>query len=99
MTKVTLATVKSFIRKNEGKLYVDQKSSFDGMVDMVMPNNSTVLTRAQKDERGFDNTMGIQGAWFVLGGGDRFSPLQMEGFIGYYIRNCCGEFILATRAA
>ena len=33
MTKATIATLKSFIKKNQGKLYIKKKSSFDGMTD------------------------------------------------------------------
>lgn len=35
MSKITKATVKSFIKKNEGNLYIRVKSSFDGMTDCV----------------------------------------------------------------
>ena len=37
MTKITRATVKSFIKKNFDNLYINRKSRFDGSVDCVMP--------------------------------------------------------------
>ena len=97
MTRITLATIKSFIKKNEGKLYIEQQSRFDGMVDCIMPTNSNGLVPAQKDERGFENTMGICGAWFVLCGGDWYREYYSGNFSGYEVSNCCGSFIIATK--
>jgi len=34
-TKITKATLRSFARRNEGKLYAKEVSSFDGMSDIV----------------------------------------------------------------
>ena len=39
MSKVTLATLKSFLKNNEGKIYFQEHSAFDGMVDCVMPSD------------------------------------------------------------
>ncbi len=35
MKKITKSTFKSFIKKNEGNLYIQTKSDFDGQSDMV----------------------------------------------------------------
>lgn len=35
MAKMTKSTFKSFLKKNEGKLFIQHESSFDGMSDMV----------------------------------------------------------------
>lgn len=35
MAKITKSTFKSFLKKNEGKLFIQHESSFDGMSDMV----------------------------------------------------------------
>lgn len=99
MKKITLATVKSFIRKNPN-LYINCKSKFDGMVDCVMPCNNQGFEPIEPDPRGFcRNTLDIKGAWFVLGGGDRFYPHEDDNFEGIEVYNCCGSFILATRKA
>lgn len=37
MRKITLAGLKSFIRKHKDNLYIKVKNDFDGMVDGVMP--------------------------------------------------------------
>lgn len=97
MAKVTLSTIKAFVRKNEGRLHIKEKSRFDGMVDCVMPTGDGAFHPALKDERGFtDNTMDIQGAWFVKGSRDWFTPYEDEKFVGYDISNCCGSFTLAV---
>lgn len=36
--KITMATVKAFVKKNINQLHVKCCSRFDGMVDCVMPN-------------------------------------------------------------
>ena len=36
MKKITLATLKTFIRKNQDNLYIKVKSSFDSNTDCVM---------------------------------------------------------------
>ena len=68
--RTTLATIKSYIRKNPN-LYISTKSSFDGMVDCVMPCDDQTFTPIQTTVRHHQNTLGIQGAWFVLGGDDK----------------------------
>ena len=96
--RITLATIKAFIRKNRENLYIDVKSTFDGMVDCVMPCGDGAFTKALTPDDGYNhqNKLGIQGAWFVLGGGDRFYPFEKDGFKGYEVYNCCGTFILAV---
>ena len=44
--KITLATIKSFIRKNPN-LYIKSTSRFDGMYDCVMPNQNAQFELAQ----------------------------------------------------
>lgn len=93
MSKITLATVKSFIRKSKN-LHIKTKSQFDGMVDCVMPTEDNGFTLALPSERHLENTLNIAGAWFVLGGRDYFSAYEDDNFKGFYIFNCCGSFYL-----
>jgi hypothetical protein len=95
MKKMTLATVKSFIKKNP-ELLISNRSSFDGMVDCVMPCNDQSFSPAIRVEDACNNRLGIQGAWFVLGGGDRFYEFENDQFKGIEVYNCCGQFILAV---
>jgi hypothetical protein len=94
----TMATIKSFIRKNPA-LYIKNLSNFDGMVDCVMPCNDQGFRPVSAPDQGYnhENKLGIQGAWFVLGGRDRFYDYSEDGFQGYEVYNCCGNFVLAIK--
>lgn len=97
MSKITMATIKSFIRKNEGKLLIRCLSDFDGMTDCVQPHSGPrEFHPAQPGEH--SNSLGVQGAWFVGGSRNNLSPLNENGFIGFHVYNCCGSFDLAIRA-
>jgi len=93
--KITLATVKSFIRKNEGNLLINVKSSFDGMTDCCEPVSGG-FQKAEKDHDCADHSLGIQGAWFVKSSRDYFKPYSDNEFQGIEVSNCCGHFILAS---
>lgn len=93
--KTTLATIKSFIKKNQD-LYINCKSRFDGMVDCVMPNDNSQFHLAKRVDS-HKNTLGIAGAWFVFGSRDYFREYEDAEFKGYEVYNCCGSFILATK--
>ena len=98
--KITLTTIKSFIKKNQD-LYIQNLSDFDGMVDCVMPTSNQDFKPAiripLREDTYNDNHKGIQQAWFTLGGDDRFSPYENEIYKGYEVRNCCGKFRLAVK--
>lgn len=101
--KVTLTTIKSFIRNNADKLLIKQKSSFDGMVDMVTESKDhfrkvdASKINFAKNSYGStqDHTYGIPGAWFIEQSRDYFTPYETSEMIGYNVYNCCGEFYLA----
>lgn len=94
--KITLATVKSMIRKNPN-LYIKVGSKFDGMVDMVttVKDSFTPIDRTDNS----DITLGIMGAWFVGGSRDSFYPYSDNHFDGVEVVNCCGKFTLAVKVA
>ena len=93
MKKITKATIKSFIKKNEGKLFIKKLSSFDGMQDCVMPDNDS-FSQVQKTRFHIPHTLGIKKAWFV--GGEHYTEYKDDTFAGYKVYNCCGSFILAV---
>jgi hypothetical protein len=98
MKKPTLATLKAFIRKNEGRLFINQKSSFDGMVDCVMPTGTGAFIPAKPSGGDPDRyTLGIAGVWCVFGSRDYFSPYEDSSYIGLEVYNSCGEFIVAIQ--
>lgn len=93
--KITLATVKSFINKNNGNIYINVTSSFDGMQDCVMPCQDGFI-KAQNESGNSENTYGIAGAWFVGQSRDRFEAHDCETFTGFKVSNACGSFVLAV---
>lgn len=96
-SKITLATVKSMIRKNPN-LYIKVGSKFDGMVDMVTTVKDS-FTPIGRTDNNSDRTLGIKGAWFVGSSCDHFTPYNDNGFDGVSVYNCCGEFVLAVKVA
>jgi hypothetical protein len=94
--KITLATVKAFIRKSND-LYINERSRFDGMVDCVVASENSGFDKALPTERHLSNTHGVHGAWFVGQSRDYFTAYNDGVFQGYEVYNCCGKFILATK--
>lgn len=99
MKKITLATLKSFIKKNKdnGQLHINVRGAFDGMVDGVRYDSNSSFVPATKSD-GYAATLGIQGVWVVRGGRDFITAYNNNGFVGYHVSNCCGSFILAIPA-
>lgn len=94
--RITLATIKSFIRKNPGRLFIKVRSRFDGMSDGLEWNKSAEFVPAA-DGGSYRNTLGIAGAWFVGSSRDYFEAYDDGEFTGYKVANCCGYFTLAIR--
>ena len=93
--KITLATVKSFVKKNRESLFIDVRSKFDGMIDGIRHENEG-FGKAGKTEENIDYTLGVSGAWFVGRSRDYFEQFENEKFIGIKVFNSCGSFILAV---
>lgn len=89
--KATIATVKSFVRKNRSALHVLTESQYDSGQDGVRKCSTPVFTPAQ-DAGNVEHTMGVQGAWIVGGGRDYITPFCKDGFEGYNVYNSCGSF-------
>ena len=89
--KITRATIKSFIRKND--IYINVTSSFDGMTDCCQPVNGG-FTKAQKTDEYVENTLGVRGAWFVGQSRDYFEAFEDDTYKGYKVYNSCGRFYL-----
>ena len=97
--KTTLATVKSFIKKNSNNLYIQVCSSFDGMVDCVVSTGSTTYEKVElKDSINSKYTLGIEGAWFVGSSRDYFTSYELNGMKCIHVSNCCGSFTIAAKA-
>ena len=98
MTKITKATLKSFVRKNANKLFINVKSSFDGQVDGCEPCHAG-FQPAVRSEIHEGHTLGYKGIWLVSGSRDYFRPYNENGFEGIEVSNCCGYFIVAIKKA
>lgn len=88
--KITLATLKSFIRKAE-ELFVIHHSSFCGMSDMVETNENPTLIKVSKED-----AIGIKGVWVVGGSRDYFWFKETETMYGIRVSNACGHATLWT---
>lgn len=97
MAKITKATFKSFIRKNEGKLFIKNISEFSGMTDSVEYSQDPSWSQLLPADRYHDNNLGYQGIWLVGSSGNLFNEYNKGGYTGIEVYNCCGTFIIATK--
>lgn len=96
MTKATRATVKAFIRKNPDTLLIYIKRRFDGMIDGCADTGDTGFSPALRTSDWIENTLGIQGAWFVGSSRDYITRFDKDGIEGFEISNCCGSFSIGV---
>ena len=94
--KITKATLKSFVKKNAGSLYIKKKRSFDGVVDgcIIIREGFSPVVSTQNNR---EHTLEITGAWLVNGSRDYFNAYQDDNFVGIEVYNCCGNFIIAIK--
>jgi hypothetical protein len=88
--KITLATLKAFVKK-ANDLYVMSHSSFDGMSDCVQQNNEPKLIPVSKE-----NAIGIKGVYLVGGSRNYFQYVETDTHFGINVYNCCGSETLFT---
>jgi hypothetical protein len=99
--KITVATVKAFIRKavNTQSLFFKEISKFDSMTDGVVKNPESQfdsyedITEVSTDKY----TLGIPGVWFVQSSGNSCSRYEDSKFEGFKVYNCCGSWIVAKK--
>jgi len=95
--KITLATLKSFARRNSEKLFVKELTSFDGMTDCIKPSQQNEFKKTIiSDKKGYYKT-GIQGIYTVGSSRDYFKIYEDENYFGISVYNSCGESILAVK--
>jgi hypothetical protein len=94
--KITLATLKSFAKRNAEHLYAKENSSFSGMSDMVENLTDPKWNKsAVTSDTGYYRT-GIQGIYTVGSSRDSFGIYDDGEYFGITIYNCCGDSILAV---
>jgi hypothetical protein len=89
--KITLATVKSFIRKNADSLWTKTQTSFDGMIDCV-----SKVDEEWKPANVNEILESKHRLWFVGGSRDYFQPYEKGAWKGFEVYNCCGSWLVAT---
>lgn len=95
--KITLATIKKFVKENANNLYAKCTSSFDGMTDCVENRKEGfVKVDPTKIDLKKEQDLGIERLWFVRGSRDYFSRYNEAGLNGFVISNSCGSSIIAT---
>lgn len=91
MAKITMATLKAFIKKNQDNLFVRVKSSFSGMTDCVeMVEDSFRKVNAE-------NAIGHGGIWCVGSSRDYITKFENNDYSGFEVSNCCGHGIIAAK--
>ena len=97
--KITKSTLKSFVNKNCGNLYIKSLSRFDGMVDMVTNTESPNWRLAEKStHESYKNyDLGYKGIYCVHGSGNSFKKYNDGEFEGIEVYNCCGCFIVGKK--
>ncbi|AHK11367.1 hypothetical protein F132_20 [Flavobacterium sp. phage 1/32] len=93
--KITLATFKSFIKKNKEVLLINQVSKFCGMSDMVEYSKEEAFTKVKEADGNLKNNLGIVGLWLVGSSRDYFTAYEDEKYTGIEVYNCCGSQIIA----
>jgi len=96
MKKFTVASFKSFVKKNRANLLIKCNSSFSGMSDMVEYNEGATFKAPTPTDRSEKNTLGINGVWLVGGSRDFFKVSDNNGFRTVELYNCCGSSTVAV---
>ena len=84
--RITLATVKSFVKKNADQLYIDVRRKFDGMIDGERTIDDG-FSKVTKSEFCNDHTLGIPGAWLVGSSRDYFNAYEDDQYTGIKVYN------------
>jgi hypothetical protein len=95
MSKITKTTLKSFLRKNEGNLYLKITCKFDSTSDCVDAVEDD-FHKVVKTDFMKENTFGL-GLWLVGSGRDYFREYDDDEFKGIEITNSCGRRIIAIK--
>lgn len=94
MKKITIATVKSFIKMNPEFLFINIKSRFDGMTDGVEDRHAG-FQKIRKATQFHERTMGYEGVNFTSSTKNWCERYEDEFYQGFRVDNCCGCFIVA----
>jgi hypothetical protein len=98
--KLTKASFKSFLKRNQGNLFIRNESHFNGMSDMVESNENPQWRKLEASTRSFGHEyhLGYEGVYLVRSSRDSFIPFAEDGYVGINVYNCCGSFTVATKS-
>ncbi len=97
--KITKTTLKSFIKRNQGKLFYKVQSDFDGMQDCVdvVKMDWLPVTEVNLNVVGGDIVSGeYKGVWLTHGR-NWFELYEDDKYIGIRVYNSCGSSIVAIK--
>lgn len=92
-----MTTIKSFVLRKSGDLFVKPLSTFDGMIDCVRNFENPEWKKAEFPRMDDKHTFGMAGVWFVGHSDDYLTAYEDQEFTGFEVSNCCGSFILAVK--
>jgi hypothetical protein len=96
MAKTTLATIKSFIKKNSNNLYLMRYHKFDSSYDGIRLDPNPAFEQVTYNPVSDSHRLGIDGAWFTYGG-NNFTPYDDGVYKGFNVYNCCVNFVIAIK--
>jgi len=97
MAKPTMATLKSFVKKNKGKLLIAHESEFDGMTDGIVFSQDRSFKPVVETEKHMEHSLGITGAWVVGRSRDYITAFENDELSGFHVYNSCGSFSIAVK--
>lgn len=91
---ITAITVRSFVKRNEGKVFIKKTAEFDGMTDCVeqIMDNWHEAKYCLDIRRG----IGLQGV-YIIDGRTYYYAYEDSEFVGYRYSNCVERGIIAVK--
>lgn len=91
---ITAITVRSFVKRNEGKVFIKKTAEFDGMTDCIeqISDNWHEAEYCLDIRRG----IGLQGV-YIIDGRTYYYAYEDSEFVGYRYSNCVERGIIAVK--
>lgn len=91
---ITAITVRSFVKRNEGKIFIKKTAEFDGMTDCV----EQIMDNWHEAEYCLDirRGIGLKGV-YIIDGRTYYYAYEDSEFVGYRYSNCVERGIIAVK--
>ena len=91
---ITAITVRSFVKRNEGKVFIKKTAEFDGMTDCV----EQIMDNWHEAEYCLDirRGIGLKGV-YIIDGRTYYFAYEDSEFVGYRYSNCVERGIIAVK--